>query len=377
MPIEGSLREFGVHDIFQLLHLSRKTGELVIVREPARERGAVVFDSGAVVRAEVDSTGAHLGNLLLNAGKITAADLERAEGVHGRQPERDWRDIFRAMDVVSPEEMEKYVKFEVQELALQILDWQDGRFSFAERAVEEAERRTWIPTESLLMEGARRADELSALPTAVESSDAVPQLSEQAAREGGMLDLHPEEWELLGQIDGERDVKAIAWALGRSEFEVSKVISKLVEHGLLEVGPPEHARTRPPHELALERAAQLIEDDDLAGARKKVDGVLRDHPEEPGAHQLLARIAEKGGDLQRALAGYEHVRDLDPLAEDARLRLGLVRLKLGDVAGATHEWTAYLRMAQDSEQRRLVERAMAAARELEVVMGQFDGNELA
>jgi hypothetical protein len=34
MPIEGSLREFALTDIFQLLHLSRKTGELRIVREP-------------------------------------------------------------------------------------------------------------------------------------------------------------------------------------------------------------------------------------------------------------------------------------------------------------------------------------------------------
>ncbi len=54
-----------------------------------------------------------------------------------------------------------------------------------------------------------------------------------------------------------------------------------------------------------------------------------------------------------------------------------MRLKLGDVDGAAREWTAYLRMAPDSAERRRVERAMTAVRELQNVLSDFDGREQA
>ncbi len=374
MAIEGSLREFAVEDIFQLMHLSRKTGELVIVREPSRVRGSVLFDAGAVVRAVVDGPSPHLGHLLLNAGKITEADLARAEERQVQSPDQSWVEIINSMDVVSEEDVEKHVHFQAQELIIEILDWQDGSFSFAERAIDELERTTWIPTESLLMESARRADELSALPTAVASNDAVPRLCDGAG-EGGILDLLPEEWEVLGQIDGERDLRAIAWALGRSEFEVSKVVSKLVDEELLEIGGPDIGRARPPHELALDHAEELITAGEFKMARERIDRVLRDRSEESRALYLHSLMCERAGDLEAAATGYETTLSADPLAAEARLRLGLVRLKLGNLEGATREWTAYLRMSQDSPERRRVERAMSAARELEVALNELDGRD--
>ncbi len=374
MAIEGSLREFAVQDIFQLMYLSRKTGELVIIREPHRERGSVVFDSGAVVRADVEGQASQLGHLLLNAGKITEADLVRAEAIHEQSPLRDWTEIFPSMGVIGREEMEKYVKFLVEELVLEMLDWQDGTFSFGERGVEESEKVTWIPTESLLIEGARRADELSALPTSIASNDTVPRYNDGAS-EGGTLDLLPEEWELLGQIDGAQDLRTIAWALGRSEFEVSKVVSKLVGQGLLEIGPPDVARTRPPHEVLLDHAEELIRTGDLEKAQGRVDSVLRDHTEEPRALYLRALISERLGKLAVAVAGYEKTISIDPLAADARLRLGLLRFRGGDLRGALNEWTSYLRMSQDSPEKQRVERAVSAATELQGVLDEIDGRD--
>lgn len=375
MPIEGSLREFALHDILQLLHLSRKTGELKVLREPSGLQGTVIFNSGGVVDADVDETTPRLGYMLLNAGKITEADLHRADTIRTSQSSRSWTDIFRSLEVVEPADLEKYAKFQVEEFIYEILSWQDGRFSFSERAVEESECVTWIPVESLLMEGARRADELSALPTIIDSPNAVPRLFEGAASDAGVIDLSPEEWEVVGRVDGIADVKSISWTLGRSEFNVSKVISQLAEKGLIELGTQDDSRTRPPHEVALDRVEYEIELADLDAARRHIDTVLRAHPEEPRAHYLAARIRERSGDLRSAADGYEKTLDFDPLAEEARQRLGLVRLKLGDVEGAAREWTTYLRMAPDSPERRRVERAMTAVRELQLILGEFDGRE--
>ncbi len=375
MPIEGSLREFALHDIFQLLHLSRKTGELKVVAEPAGLGGKIVFQSGAVVDADLDEAKPRLGYMLLNAGKITEADLHRADQLHADSPDRNWIGIFGSLGVVDQADLDKYAKFQVEEFVYEILGWQDGRFSFSEREVEEAQCVTWVPVESLLMEGARRADELSALATTIGSPSSIPRLSEKAATEGGVLDLTPLEWEVIGRVDGFSDVKSIAWTLGRSELEVSKIVSKLAVQGLLEIASQQEARAKPPHELALDQAEQLIEREDLRSARREIDSVLRGNPDEPRAHYLAARILERTGDVEAAAKGYEKTLNIDPLAAEARQRLGLVRLKLGDIDGAAREWTAYLRMVPDGAERRRVERAMTAVRELQTVLGEFDGRE--
>ena len=300
-------------------------------------------------------------------GRIQA----RAEEMRAANPRRSWGEVIRSMDVVSIEDLEKFLRFQVEETVYELLDWREGRFSFAERAIADSERITRISPESLLMEGARRADELSVLP-AIESTSAVPKLSPRAA-EGGALDLTPEEWEVIGGVDGSSDVKSIAWALGRSELEVSKIISRLVLQGLLEVSANEANRTKPPHEAALDVAEALIEQREFDPARGRIDAILRVHPGEPRAHFLISRLKEESGDLEAAAKGYETTLSFDPLAEHARLRLGLVRAKLGDIKGATHEWTAYLRVAPDSAERRCIERGIRAARELQLVLGEFDG----
>ena len=51
MPIEGPLRELGIHDVFQLLDLSRKTGVLRVTSDLRHNAGTVHFHGGAIVFA--------------------------------------------------------------------------------------------------------------------------------------------------------------------------------------------------------------------------------------------------------------------------------------------------------------------------------------
>ena len=64
MAIEGPLRELGIHDVFQLLDLSRKTGTLTITSSLRDNQGTVYFESGAVVYAAIRSNPHPLGELL-------------------------------------------------------------------------------------------------------------------------------------------------------------------------------------------------------------------------------------------------------------------------------------------------------------------------
>jgi hypothetical protein len=78
MAIEGPLKELGIHDVFQLLDLSRKTGVLRVSSQLRQNAGTVVFDQGALVFAEIKSNPHPLGSVLLSAGKISEEDLTRA-----------------------------------------------------------------------------------------------------------------------------------------------------------------------------------------------------------------------------------------------------------------------------------------------------------
>src|SRR5258708_19470738 len=88
MPIEGPLRELGIHDVFQLLDLSRKTGALRVTSELRHNEGKIYFDNGVVVSAEIRSNPHPLGALLLRTGKIAEADLERARDMQQRQGDK-------------------------------------------------------------------------------------------------------------------------------------------------------------------------------------------------------------------------------------------------------------------------------------------------
>ena len=50
-----------------------------------------------------------------------------------------------------------------------------------------------------------------------------------------LLDLLPNEWEMLAMIDGQSDLRGIATRLGRSEFDVAKIAYGLLSTGIIQV----------------------------------------------------------------------------------------------------------------------------------------------
>jgi hypothetical protein len=76
MALRGTLKDFALPDIFQLIGMQRKTGLLTLKSE--RETVTVVFENGMVVMA--DSTIRRLddllGSVLVRQGKLRKQDLD-------------------------------------------------------------------------------------------------------------------------------------------------------------------------------------------------------------------------------------------------------------------------------------------------------------
>src|SRR5437870_10965989 len=198
MAIEGPLRELGIHDVFQLLDLSRTTGVLRVTSELRHNAGTILFEGGAISFAEIRSNPHRLGALLLRTGKITEADLERARDMQERQGDgRRLGEILVALGAITPRELERQVRFQIEEVVFELMSWREGYFSFTEGALSDVptEATVRIPTEALLMEGARRIDEWSRIEGRIPHLGVVPTLA-LPQEGGGGLDLLPPEWEM-------------------------------------------------------------------------------------------------------------------------------------------------------------------------------------
>ncbi len=249
MAIEGPLRELGIHDVFQLLDLSRKTGTLTVTSVLRDNQGTVYFDRGGVLSASIRSNPHRLGELLLRAGKITEGDLTRMREQQRREGDkRQLGAILVEAGALSRKELERQVRIQVEEVVFEMMSWREGFFSFEEGEVTDApvEADIRISTESLLMEGARRIDEWSLIEGKVPHLGVVPVLSSVDTDHAGALDLLPKEWEVLAQIDGSRDLREISNSTSMSEFDVARVIYGLVTTGIVELRPGTGTPPPPP-----------------------------------------------------------------------------------------------------------------------------------
>src|SRR5687767_8670178 len=113
MAIEGPLRELGIHDVFQLLDLSRKTGQLRVTSHLRDNEGTVYFTNGKVAFASIRSNPHPIGEMLVRAGKITEAELTRARDAQ-RSNGNGTRlgEILVQNDAITPKELERHVRLQ-------------------------------------------------------------------------------------------------------------------------------------------------------------------------------------------------------------------------------------------------------------------------
>src|SRR5207249_9571693 len=139
--------ELGIHDVFQLLDLSRKTGVLRVASELREDEGLVFFDGGRVVQASIRSK------------PVTDPLVENG--------------------ALSRKELERHLRLQIESVVFELMSWREGFFSFEERSRETMppDSRIRVSTESLLMEGARRIDEWSRIADLIPNLSVIPTLA--------------------------------------------------------------------------------------------------------------------------------------------------------------------------------------------------------
>lgn len=370
MAIEGPLRELGIHDVFQLLDLSRKTGTLRVTSELRDNEGTVFFDNGRVIHASIRSQPQPLGTVLVRAGKITESDLAQARTV---QRERiggpKLGELLIELGAITPRELERQVRQQIEAVVFELMSWREGFFSFEERGVADAplEASIRISTESLLMEGARRIDEWSRIADKVPNLGVVPVLAPVDDSHPTLLDLLPNEWAVLALIDGAKDLRMIAGALGQSDFDVAKIMYGLVSTGVVALKNPE----RPSGPVRVEDPTPFLQRGANALALGRVDDALGEARSalaaDPGnalARLLAARALVRLGRIGDSMDELRKAADTDPLNADVHLEMAYAAARRGDMPAAVQSWDQFLTLRPASSSADRVRAAMESAMRL-------------
>jgi hypothetical protein len=373
MAIEGPLRELALSDVFQLLDLSRKTGVLTITHE-SRHRPAIVrFDRGAVTGAELGEQHERIGHLLLRAGKVTERHIQAARRAQERTPGRPLGEVLVEMGAATVDDVRRALRFQIEEAVFTLVQWKDGYFRFEEGPLgQNGAVSVRVPTESLLMEAARRVDEWSTLESRIPSMTVIPALVPDSP-DGPTLDLHPSEWEVLAEIDGTKTLKEIAAQLGRSEFGVAKIVYGLMTTGVVEIREDAPEETAGPMDRplrdALGEAKLALSDGHADRARRILDDLSRGHPDRPEVWLMLAQSQRRLGRWGEAVISLGRAAALDPLAAATHYHLGFAAAHTGDFHRAREAWATYLRLEDgDAARRQTAADAMDAADRLLAAM---------
>jgi tetratricopeptide (TPR) repeat protein len=353
VAIEGPLRELGIHDVFQLLDLSRKTGALRVTSELRDDAGDVLFDGGRVIHASIQSNPTSIERILRQAGKIGDAEMELANALPDEGLGLGDRLVMAR--AITQRELERQLRMAIENVIFELMSWREGFFSFEERVVSNVpvDARIRISTESLLMEGARRIDEWSRIADKVPSLSVVPSLAPVEDDRASVLDLLPHEWEVLMMIDGERDLRGIAGSLGSSEFDIAKIAYGLLSTGVAVLRAPERVSLRTLTAISDSVAAIESAQAALAGGRPEdalaeARAALATGTDSTSARLVVAKALAQLARHQEAVEELRRAVQADPITPEVHRDLGFAAVRVGDFANARASWEHFLRLAPSS-----------------------------
>lgn len=175
MALKGTIQDFGIADIFQLIGHQTKTGVLVL--RDRDDEVKIFFSSGSVVRADESSRPRNelLGTLLREAEVISSADLEAALQEQ-QETLKKLGTILVERELITAEELRQFARLQMTETIFRLFAWTAGTYEFEQMdSAPPAEGADPIRAEVILMEGVRMIDEWPGIQARLPSYDAVPE----------------------------------------------------------------------------------------------------------------------------------------------------------------------------------------------------------
>jgi len=261
MALRGTLKDFGIADIFQLIGHQTKSG---VLRLKSRESDiAISFREGNVVKAESATRQKKdlLGHMLVRASIISDGQLEEALDDQ-RRTLRKLGDILITRNFIGKEHLTEFMRLQTTETIYRLFSWQSGTYEFEQGDIErDPDFGEPIRAESVLMEGFRMVDEWPMIRKRISgyglTFDKIKMLPEPKPVKEDDLDFDmggggsasndgnvgTAERKLYELVTTDRDVQKLIDMSRMGEFDACKALATLLEQGYLRVsGSDKHSK---------------------------------------------------------------------------------------------------------------------------------------
>src|SRR2546422_5645865 len=248
MALKGTLKDFSLADIFQLIGIQKKTGVLTLKND--KEVVTVSFVEGSVVSADAFHRRLEdrLGTVLVKSGRITEAQLQEALRVQKSTLKR-MGSILVENKFIDAVALREALQVQISQMVYRLFRWADGEYDFSQEERVEYDKEYVAPmtAESILMEGARILDEWPMIEKGIKSFSAVyrhanveiaaapraatPGREDEAARG---VTLNDQERSVYNLLDGKRTVQEIVERCALSEFDTCRILFDLISRQLLD-----------------------------------------------------------------------------------------------------------------------------------------------
>jgi hypothetical protein len=257
MALEGSLRDFDLFSLFNMIKTQGKSGTLVLTR--SQEFVKVFFDQGDIVGCDSNQVRVEerIGAMLVRLGRLSGEEL--AEMIQRqRQSFRRLGLILLESGKVSPQDLQDALFNQAMSIIYRTFRWVEGDYRFDSILPLDLDRENFppIPVDTVLMQAARIMDEWPEVQKRL-PHHSLP-LARTALAESLKLDLEQDLASILNGSAGEAyqrsglsheqetiltyfreplNILGVLQITRYDELDTCKYVAELMEMGLLEMVP--------------------------------------------------------------------------------------------------------------------------------------------
>lgn len=249
MAFKGTLREFKVPDILQLISLQKKTGILTFNSQEGFI--TLIFEDGYIIGIDAfpKKLEMRVGNVFVKQEIISEEMLQRALSIQKRTNQKVG-EILIGMGLIDEKIIPEVLKIQATQIVLSLFNWKKGEYNFKVLDYVDKELRllTPIAVDNLIMEGVQMLDEWPLIKKVIPDegiifepvflgNKKISMISEYdddlQSKDSNTLYLTETEVNLLKHINGKNTVKDIVELGLFTEYKIYKNLFNLANKGLM------------------------------------------------------------------------------------------------------------------------------------------------
>jgi hypothetical protein len=244
MALQGTLKDFSITEIIQLIGQQLKTGVLTVRK--GKKLVEIYFVDGMIVHVFSNYRGKKdlIGEILVKAKIITQEQLERVLRIQ-KGTLKYLGEILVELQLLTKDDVLKVISTQIYETIYDLFWWEDGTFNFDLKLVESYRKIPFaLSTEQVLLSILRMVDEWSEIEKKISSphmvfrralgSDRKP-TDAMSPQSYVKENLTSEQQLLLNLTDGTRTLEELIDRSLLGRFNTSEILYGLLEMGIVEV----------------------------------------------------------------------------------------------------------------------------------------------